>query len=96
MEKGIQNVIDLVIEHQDEINMYGISVTQLQIILETVFQNSYFTYNHHVYQQILGLFMGCKPSPTIAVVRVYYFEKRSIYMDITFITNYDMNKGYER
>ena len=57
VEKGIQNVIDLVIEHQD-----GISVTQLQIILETVFQNCFSELLlHHVYQHILGLFMGCKP-----------------------------------
>ena len=30
--------------------------------------------------------MGCKPSPIIAVVRVYTFERASIYMDPHFIT----------
>ena len=38
-----------------------------------------------VYMQILGLFMGCKPSPIGAIVRVYRFEKESIYIDVYFL-----------
>ena len=84
--KAIQNVIDLVIEHKDNINMYNLTPTQLHEMLDVVFQNAFFTYNKHVYQQKVGIFMGCKPSPTIAVVRVYTFERASIYTDITFIS----------
>ena len=35
--------------------------------------------------------MGCKPSPIIAIIQVYMFEKRSIYTDINFL-----NKPYGR
>ena len=30
--------------------------------------------------------MGCKPSPICAIVRVYTFERRSIYTDINYIS----------
>ena len=34
--------------------------------------------------------MGCKPSPVCAIVRIYSFERRSIYLDTTYIsTPYD-------
>ena len=55
-------------------------------MLDVIFKHAFFTYNKHVYQQTIGIFMGCKPSPTIAVVRVYTFERASIYMDVTFIS----------
>ena len=86
VDKAIQNVIDLLIEYQEQTIMYGFSPVQIHEMLEVVFQNSYFTYNQNVYQQMVGLFMGCKPSPTIAVIRVYTFERASIYMDVNFIT----------
>ena len=88
VDKAIQNVIDMFVEHRDEINMYGLNPTQLHEMLETVFHHSYFSYNKHVYLQILGLFMGCIPSPILAVCRVHMFECASIYTDINFITNY--------
>ena len=50
-------------------------------MLEAVLTSSYFTFNNHLYLQLLGLFMGCKPSPIGAIVRVYTFERRSIYID---------------
>ena len=37
--------------------------------------------------QMVGLFMGCMPSPIGAVIRVYMFEKRSVYTDIHFLSN---------
>ena len=39
-------------------------------------------FDRKLYQQnMLGLFMGCKPSPIGAIVRVYTFERRSVYID---------------
>ena len=52
------------------------------MILDFVFTNSYFTYHSRLYLQKIGLFMGCQPSPIGAIVRVYMFERRSIYTDL--------------
>ena len=35
--------------------------------------------------------MGCKPSPIVAIIRIYIFERRSIYTDVNFL-----NKPYGR
>ena len=58
------------------------------MILDLVFNNTYFCYNSRVYLQFLGLFMGLRPSPIGAIVRMWTFEKNSIYIDITYITCY--------
>ena len=42
--------------------------------------------DNKLYQQLIGLFMGCKPSPICAVVRVYTFDRRSIYIDVHYIS----------
>ena len=56
-------------------------------MLETVLGDSFFTYNHRVFKQLIGLFMGCKPGPICAIVHVYCtFERRSIYTDIAYIS----------
>ena len=54
-------------------------------MLEFVFGNAYFTFDNCMYLQLVGLFMGCKPSPLGAITRVYMFERRSIYIDPHFL-----------
>ena len=50
-------------------------------MLDLILSNGVFTYHGKLYLQLIGLFMGCKPSPIIAIILVYMFEKRSIYTD---------------
>lgn len=35
----------------------------------------------------VGLFMGCSPSPTAAVIRIYTMQKNSIYIDCFYISS---------
>ena len=83
----IQDVIDLAEEHWDRLDSWGLSLTDLHRILEFVFTNSYFVFDNRLYKQQIGLFMGCKPSPIGAIIRVYRFEQRSIYTDSYFLSN---------
>ena len=78
----IDNLIDLATEYRDELDLMGLNLTDIHHILEHVFHNSWFTFNGVLYRQLDGLFMGMKPSPLGAIVRVYYLEKNSIYIDI--------------
>ena len=55
-------------------------------MLEIVFGNAFFTYQGKLYPQLTGLYMGCKPSPIVAIIRAYIFERRSIYTDINFLS----------
>ena len=91
----VQSVIDMAEEHWDELDTWGLTLTDLHRILEFVFTNSFFVFNNRLYKQLVGLFMGCKPSPIGAIIRVFMFEKHSIYVDIYFITN-PVSKFYKR
>ena len=55
-------------------------------MLELVLGDAFFTYNSRVFLQTVGLFMGCKPSPICAIVRIYTFERKSIYLDTAYIS----------
>ena len=84
----IQDLMLMIVEFQEEIPTYGLTLSDIESILDSIFNNSYFCYNSKVYLQMLGLFMGLRPSPIGAIVRVYTFERNSIYVDVTFITCY--------
>ena len=68
-------------EHIDDLELYGLNLTDVHEMLELVLINSFFVFDGKIYQQMIGLFMGCKPSPIGAIVRVYTFERRSVYTD---------------
>ena len=78
----IDNVIEFAKEHADSLDFLGISLTDVYIILDHILRNSFFTFDGNLYQQLDGLFMGLRPSPVLAVVRMYYLERNSIYVDM--------------
>ena len=80
IEQCINDIIAMSEEYWNELDTFGITLSELHQLLEVVFYNSYFTFNQKLYQQCVGLFMGCSPSPAAAVIRVYTFEKNSIYI----------------
>ena len=82
----INDIIALASEHKSSLCFYGLELSDIQEMLEIILGDSFFTYNHRVFKQLIGLFMGCKPSPICAIVRVYTFERRSIYTDIAYIS----------
>ena len=82
----IADVINLAQDHWDEVDSFGLHLSDLQLILETVFNNAYFTFNRQVYKQKFGVFMGCSVSPPAAVIRLAAIEKASIYTDSHFIS----------
>ena len=82
----IDDVIEFAAEHKSSLPLCGITLTDIHEILELVLGDSYFRYNNRVYLQLIGLFMGCKPSPICAIIRIYSFEKRCIFTDISYIS----------
>ena len=86
IQSCIDNIIALLDENKAHINFYGLKLIDIQEMLECVLGDAFFTYNSRVFLQLVGLFMGCKPSPICAIVRIYSFARRSIYMDTTYIS----------
>ena len=81
----IEDIISFATEHQDKLQLYGLQLVDLHQMLELVFGNAYFCFDNRLYLQLIGLFMGCKPSPLGAIIRVYMFERNSIYIDIHYL-----------
>ena len=78
----IEDIITLADEHKSSLCFCGLKLLDIQEMLEVVLGDSFFTYNHRVFRQLIGLFMGCKPSPIFGIARVYTFERRSVYIQI--------------
>ena len=89
IQQSVDDVIDFAAENEDYLDLLGLKLVDVHEMLDLILSNAFFTYNGELYLQLIGLFMGCKPSPIIAIIRVYMFEKRSIYTDINFL-----NKPY--
>ena len=77
----IDDVIELATEHRESLDLMGLSLTDIHEILLHILTNSFFVYNRTLWLQQDGLFMGLRPGPFCAIIRVYKFEKNSIYTD---------------
>ena len=86
IEYCIDSLIEFASEHWDKLDSLGLTLVDLHKILDLVLSNSFFTYDFKLYIQLIGLFMGCAPSPLCAIIRVYFFERASVYTDIHFIS----------
>ena len=64
----VEDVIALAAEHIDDLELYGLNLMDVHEMLELLFSNSFFVFDGKIYQQMIGLFMGCKASPIRAIV----------------------------
>ena len=86
IQQSVDDVIEFAAENEDCLDLLGLRLVDVHEMLHLILSNGFFTYHGKLYLQLIGLFMGCKPSPIIAIIRVYMFEKRSIYTDINFLS----------
>jgi len=87
----IESLMEMAEEFWESLNQLDqicFTLTDIRNILTLVFKESYFTFNSRLYYQTLGLFMGCCPSPLGAIIRVWKFEKSSLYTDVTYISSF--------
>ena len=79
---AVQDVIDFAIENKASLNLYGLKIVDIHELLEIILTNSYFVYDSEVYLQLQGLFMGSRPAPVTATIRMWKLERESIYRDL--------------
>ena len=84
VHQSIDDVIEFAADNLETLDLLRLQLVDVHEMLEIVLGNAFFTYQGKLYLQLTGLFMGCKPSPIVAIIRVYIFE-RSIYTDINFL-----------
>ena len=81
VETAIDDIIELAGDHRNLLNLYGLTLTDVHELLEVSLLNSYFVYDHQVYNQLYGFFMGVRPAPLGAIIKMWKLEKNSLYVD---------------
>ena len=87
MGKCLDDIIEFAAEHIEHLDLWGLSLTEVLMILDLALSRSFFTFNNRLYQQLVGLFMGCRPSPLAAVIQIFSFERLSIYTNTYYLSN---------
>ena len=82
VETAIENIIDFAIEHRQSLTLYGLTITDIHELMEVALLNSYFVYDRQVFIQLQGFFMGVRPAPIGAIIKMWYLERNSIYTDL--------------
>ena len=82
VETAIRDIMELAEEHRSHLKLFGLTFTDIHELLETSLLNSYFVYDRQVYVQRLGFFMGVRPAPIGAIIKMWKLERNSIYTDL--------------
>ena len=82
VETALDNIIDFASEHKKHLNLYGLTLTDIHELMKIALLNSYFVYDRQVYIQLQGFFMGVRPAPIGAIIKMWTLERNSIYTDL--------------
>ena len=74
--------MELAEENRNHLQLLGLTLTDVHELLETSLLNSYFVYDRQVYVQRVGFFMGVRPAPIGAIIKMWKLERSSIYTDL--------------
>ena len=75
VETAINNIMDFASENKQHLNLYGLTLTDIHELMEISLLNSYFVYDRQVYIQLQGFFMGVRPAPIGAIIKMWTLEK---------------------
>ena len=82
VDTAIEDIIEFASEHRQHLKLCGLTLTDVHELLEVSLLNSYFVYNRQIYHQLQGLFMGSRPAPIAATIRMWKLERLSVYTDL--------------
>ena len=78
IDDGIQAVLELLVEHEEEVDLLGLSVPEVGHLLTLILNNNYFRFGQKVYRQCNGVAMGNHLAPPLAIVFMGKLEKRML------------------
>lgn len=78
LDEGVTAVVDFVKEHQAEIDMCGLTPEDLAKLLTHCLENNCFRFDDKHYKQKLGIAMGNKVAPPVAIIFMHQFEKTAL------------------
>lgn len=78
IEDGISAVVEMLRQHEEDIDTAGLSVEDIQSLLELTLHNNYFKFGDRAYRQKKGVAMGNHLAPPLAIVFMSKLEERMI------------------
>ncbi|EYC31017.1 hypothetical protein Y032_0004g1904 [Ancylostoma ceylanicum] len=81
-------VLDLLEEHQADVNVIGLTKDELEELLMTTLACSVFRFNSKYYMQLRGLTMGLRLAPLLAIVYLDRIERKSLTTGVVFYKRY--------
>ena len=76
VEEGICTVLRLLEDHEDDIDILGFGLNDIEHLLHFVLSNSYCRFGEDVYRQRMGVAMGNRLAPPFAILFMHDLESR--------------------
>ena len=76
IDNAIPVISDMVQRHVSEIDTFGLTVPEIERLLELCLKNSFFRLNDQYFQQNSGVAMGNKMGPPVAILFMHSLEQR--------------------
>ena len=74
IKEAIPMICDMIQRHIEAIITYGLTVKEIEHLLEVCLENSYFRFDDTFYQQKKGVAMGNKMGPPVAILFLHHLE----------------------
>ena len=79
--EAIEASMELIREHIDELNLFGLAPEDVQVLLTHCLQNNFFRFNETFYKQSDGIAMGSRIAPSLAIVFMGKLEAEALRVD---------------
>ena len=78
LNEGVSAVTEMITEYQDEIDLCGLSPDDITSLLTHVLENNTFRFDDQHYRQRVGIAMGNKVAPPVAIIFMHRFEQNAL------------------
>ena len=78
LTEAVSAVAETIAEHEDEIDLYGLTPDDVTRLLTHCLENNTFRFDTDHYRQRLGIAMGNKAAPPVAIIFMHRFEQAAL------------------
>lgn len=78
IDEAVEAVKDLVREHENDIDLFDLSPNDIARLLTHCLDSNCFRFDQAFYKQRLGIAMGCKVAPPVAIIFMHKLEQSAL------------------
>jgi hypothetical protein len=78
INEGIDACIEFLSEHSSEVNTFGLSTSDVETLLKFILNNNNCRFGYEIYHQELGIAMGNRLAPALAIIFMHVFESKAV------------------